>query len=94
MPNSLLAGTALVLALAACATVSPTSEVARTASLAPARASAAGCAGATGSRIPMKPEECSGFGQSYNRDEIQRTGQSDVGAALQLLDPSVTVHGH
>ncbi|HEX4647670.1 MAG TPA: hypothetical protein VH111_02500 [Steroidobacteraceae bacterium] len=94
MPKSLLAGAALVLALAGCATVSPTSEVARTASLAPPRAAAPGCVGASASRIPMKPDECGEFGQTYNRDEIQRTGQTEVGAMLQMLDPALRVHGH
>ena len=94
MPKSLLAGAALVLALAACATVPPTSEVARTASLVPARAAAPACVGATASRIPMRPGECGEFGESFNRDDIQRTGQNDVGAALEILDPSLTVHRH
>jgi hypothetical protein len=42
----------------------------------------------------MKPDECGEFGQTYNRDEIQRTGQTEVGAMLQMLDPALRVHGH
>lgn len=32
-------------------------------------------------------------GRVYTRDDIQATGQSDIGRALQMLDPSVTI-GH
>lgn len=32
-------------------------------------------------------------GRVYTREDIQGTGQSDIGSALQMLDPSVTI-GH
>ena len=36
---------------------------------------------------------CNGSaGRSYTQDDLRRTGQSDIGQALQMLDPSVTVH--
>ena len=31
-------------------------------------------------------------GRSFTQQEIQRTGQTNAGDALQMLDPSVTVH--
>jgi hypothetical protein len=33
-----------------------------------------------------------GYGRCYSHDEIQRTGATTVGDALQLMDPSITVH--
>jgi hypothetical protein len=33
-------------------------------------------------------------GNSYSQQDLQRTGATDVGRALQMLDPSVTVRGH
>jgi hypothetical protein len=51
------------------------------------------CAMDTGSRLPMKPGDCSiAPGRSYSQDDLRRTGEDDVGEALKLLDPSITVH--
>jgi hypothetical protein len=49
------------------------------------------CIHDTGTRLPVKPGECSGVGRSYGADDIFRTGASNAGGALRLLDPSVTV---
>ena len=47
----------------------------------------------TASRIPMRPGECSTVpGRTYSNEEVERTGQTNVGDALQMLDPSITVH--
>ena len=94
-----LAISASVLTLAACATVSPTQEIVRHTALAPAAslgpAAASGrCVPATASRIPVKGDECGAFGQTYTRQDLLGTGQTDIGPALQMLDPAVTVHGH
>jgi hypothetical protein len=35
---------------------------------------------------------CGGYGRSYSNDDIRHTGATTVGDALQLLDPSITVH--
>jgi hypothetical protein len=32
-------------------------------------------------------------GRAYSQDDLRRTGQTDIGRALQMLDPSVTI-GH
>jgi hypothetical protein len=53
----------------------------------------AGCVGQTATRIPVKSSECAGFGSTYDQQDIDRTGQTTVGPALQMLDPSVRV-GH
>ena len=76
--------TCAVLALAACAThpAPPTTA-------------------ATGSQSPAQPctamnartdAPCTGTGRTYSQQDIQRTGQQNVGPALQMLDPSITVH--
>jgi hypothetical protein len=46
---------------------------------------------ATGSRIPLSPGDCAAFGRSYSDEELRQTGQVDVGPALRMLDPTITV---
>lgn len=58
------------------------------------------CETPTGSRI--RPErdakgECpavAGAGRVYDREDLQTTGETDVGRALSRLDPSITSSGH
>ena len=53
------------------------------------------CIRETGSHIPPPKGQCLPMaGNSYSRDDIQRTGATDIGQALQMLDPSITAHGH
>lgn len=53
------------------------------------------CIRDTGSHIPPPKGQCLPVaGNSYSQEDIQRTGATNVGQALQMLDPSVTVHGH
>ncbi|HET7562798.1 MAG TPA: hypothetical protein VFJ87_10525 [Rhodanobacteraceae bacterium] len=53
------------------------------------------CIQSTGSHIPPPKGQCLPVaGNSYSQQDIRRTGATDVGRALQMLDPSVTVHGH
>lgn len=53
------------------------------------------CIRSTGSHIPPPKGQCLPvFGSSYSAQDLQRTGTMDVGQALQMLDPSVTVRGH
>ncbi|MBS0431338.1 MAG: hypothetical protein JSS21_02875 [Proteobacteria bacterium] len=52
------------------------------------------CLRDTGSHIPPPKGGCLPVaGRSYSHEDIQRTGQTDIGQALQQLDPSVT-SGH
>jgi len=58
-----------------------------------AAATARPCSLATASRLPAKPDECSATpGRTYTQTDVQQTGQTNVGDALQMLDPSITVH--
>jgi outer membrane murein-binding lipoprotein Lpp len=54
----------------------------------------AGCAPLeSASRIPAKAGSCSSQpGRVYTRTDVDRTGQTNVGDALQMLDPSISVH--
>lgn len=53
------------------------------------------CIRDTGSHIPPPKGQCLPVaGSSYSQADIQRTGATNIGQALQMLDPSVTVHGH
>lgn len=45
------------------------------------------------SRIKQVEPRCAAGGRSYSSDDIERTGATTTGQALQLLDPSITV-GH
>jgi hypothetical protein len=51
------------------------------------------CSLATASRIAERPDQCSASpGRSYSQQDVERTGQTNVADALQMLDPSITVH--
>ena len=52
------------------------------------------CIRDTGSHIPPPKGGCLPVsGRSYSHEDLERTGQTNVGRALQQLDPSVSVHG-
>ena len=52
------------------------------------------CIRDTGSHIPPPKGQCLPVtGNSYSHQDIQRTGATNVGQALQMLDPSVQVRG-
>ena len=53
------------------------------------------CIRDTGSHIAPPKGQCLPVaGNSYDQNDIQRTGATNIGEALQMLDPSVRVHGH
>jgi hypothetical protein len=81
-----LSSIAAALALGACASTSGNTPAKPVAAAPPA-----GCVSDTGSRISA-PGGCAGFGHSYSQEDVRRTGQTNVGGALGLLDPTVTVN--
>ena len=90
MIKSLLICAVVSASAVACSTTSPSTT-------APPRTAAADttrpCNQDTASRIPVRPGECtSAPGRAYSDKDIERTGQTNVGDALQLLDPSITTH--
>jgi hypothetical protein len=92
MIKSLALSAALALILTACAAAPVSPGKATTANAKPP----AGCVGQSATRIQLKDgsTECAGFGSTYTKDDLDRTGQYDVGRALQMLDPSITTTGH
>lgn len=53
------------------------------------------CVRDTGSLIPAKKGDCLPVtGRSYSQQDLQGTGKTNIGPALQQLDPSITVRGH
>lgn len=88
MLKSFATGACLLL-LSACATA-PSKPIQATAANAKPPA---GCVGQTATLIPVKdPRSCAGFGNTYTKEDLDRTGQTTAGAALQMLDPSITRH--
>jgi hypothetical protein len=79
-----------IVILAACAATTPDVKPKAGASAAVAQTPA--CLTQTGSRIATNNADCSAFGHSYSRDDIDRTGSATAGEALPLMDPSITVH--
>jgi len=77
---------ASMLVISACAATSPNAK--------PQTASATQdptCLKQTGGRVPGRDADCAGYGRTYSKDDINRTGAETPGQALGLLDPSVTV---
>lgn len=51
------------------------------------------CLRQTGSHIPPKDGKCIPMpGRAYNKEDIDRTGERQLGPALRKLDPSVSGH--
>ncbi len=88
MFKTLLICTVVSASVIACSTTAPARPDSRTA------VAATPCAqNTTATRIPMRTGECSSTpGRSYSNEEVERTGQTNVGDALQMLDPSISVH--
>ncbi len=89
MLNKLLIGAALTLALAACASTPPSADTAK--STVARTQQPPGCAGssAISASQTTNPQACAGFGSVYTKDDITRTGTTNLGSALQTLDPTV-----
>ncbi|HUB88666.1 MAG TPA: hypothetical protein VMA74_02960 [Dyella sp.] len=52
------------------------------------------CIRDTGSLIPAKKGECLPVpGRSYSKQDIDATGETTLGPALQRLDPAITTYG-
>jgi hypothetical protein len=91
MPTYLRAASALVsvVILTACATNSAGVKPPAAASL---DAQNPACVTQTGSRITGDKTRCLAPGRTYSSEDIDRTGATNAGDALQLMDPSITVH--
>ncbi|GLQ89722.1 hypothetical protein [Dyella flagellata] len=71
-----------------------TSSSSKTVSRSPLKPGDRGCIRDTGSLIKPKPGECLPVaGRSYSKQDIDNTGETRLGPALERLDPAVTVQG-
>jgi hypothetical protein len=77
------------LGLAACSTT-PSHPAARTASATPP----GWCSRADGTALRPGSTGCDSVTKTYSGEQLRQTGFMDVGHALQMLDPEVSVHGH
>ncbi len=51
------------------------------------------CDMVTGSHLRHEGGQCSASpGRTYSEDDIRNTGQTDLGQALKMLDPSISTH--
>ena len=51
------------------------------------------CLRETGSHLPRNASECvAATGRVYSREEIDRSGATNLGEALQRLDPAIRLH--
>ena len=80
--------------LTGCATPPPHARAAANDYGPPGGARDLGCSASTPtpSRIAPADRPCTMTGRSYSSEDISRTGASTAGEALQLLDPSISVH--
>jgi hypothetical protein len=86
MLRSMLTGASLLVVLAGCTTTGHDASK-------PASAAQGGrpvCLSVTGQRESADSSRCAVYGRSYSREDLKRTGQTEVGPALQMLDPAIT----
>jgi hypothetical protein len=50
------------------------------------------CVGDSSLRTSVKSGPCTVSGRTWTREDLERTGHTDVGRALETLDPSITTH--
>ena len=84
MLNKVLVGACVALLLAGCAS-RPSKPVARNAAAKPSL----GCVSDTATRLPVKPNQCSGVGSTYTKQDLDRTGQPLLNDSLRMLSPAI-----
>lgn len=73
----------------------PASTTATAAKRSPLKPGNRNCLRDTGSLIPAKKGECLPVaGRSYTKQEIDATGETTLGPALEKLDPAITTRGY
>jgi hypothetical protein len=90
MIRALIIGILSAGALVACSTT-PTHPASRTASVTIPQG---WCSTADGKAERPGSSQCNFVTRTYSGEQLRRTGMTDAGHALQMLDPSVTVRGH
>jgi hypothetical protein len=85
MTRRLIAGALISVMLAACAATPQATPPTASAKRPPV-----GCVSDTATRLPVPAGECAGFGSTYSKEDLDRTGQVYAQDALRLLDPTIT----
>jgi len=93
MVKTLLIGSCLAVGLAACASNPSTPQAAKPEALAANNVPPAGCVQGTGSRLPSKPNECTGFGNVYGKQQVDATGKVWMQQSLFMMDTAVKING-
>lgn len=88
MIRALVIGMLSAAALAACSTT-PSHPAVHTVATIPI----GWCAKADGTALRPGSPDCNSLTKTYSGEQLRQTGFNDVGHALQMLDPDVTVHG-
>ena len=89
MLRPLIIGILSVGALAACSTTPSHPAVHAASAVQPGW-----CARADGTAVKPGSPDCNSLTKTYSGEQLRQTGYTDVGHALQMLDPDVQVHGH
>lgn len=89
MIRALIIGILSAAALAACSTTPSHPAVHSAATIPPGW-----CAKADGTPLRPGSDGCNGLTKTYSGEQLRQTGFTDIGHALQMLDPDVTVHGN
>jgi hypothetical protein len=84
MLKSLVTTACLALCLGACATTGSTPKTAE------AGKPPAGCVAQTGTLMNVPSTACTGPGNVYSKQDLDRTGRTDTSSALRTLDPAIT----
>lgn len=93
MRNS-IAAAGLALTLAGCAaTPGPAGTPQESQTPAAAKVLPLGCVTGTGTRLPVKPDECTGFGSVHTKTALDSTGTPYAQQSLQMLDTAVKTNG-
>jgi len=92
MVKTLLIGGCLAVGLAACAG-NPSTPQANSPGLAANTQPPVGCVNGTGTRLPVKPTDCVGFGSVYDKSQVDQTGRPYLQDSLYMLNPTLRVSG-
>jgi uncharacterized lipoprotein len=90
MLRAIVIGACLIATLAACVTDNGQSRKRSSATAADTSVTGA-CLTDSGPRPPLSQAQCPAHGRSYSGKELQQTGEVNVGEALRMLDPSVSI---
>ena len=90
MFRELLLLTTASLALGACASSPSANRPVAADRTAAAASRDSNCVGSA-TRLPG-PSDCRYPGNAYSHEDLERTGQTSVGPALRMLDPTITGH--